>query len=117
MPKMVCRSCTYSEQMTEREAEFGGMCPRCHSYLSPVIKRRPGKTAAGLSPSTVRNLIATPICFLIGMACVISGYNRMGDRGAVLWARVFAFGILMIIAGVLSLVAALAGTRKDLSDE
>lgn len=86
--------------------------PRCHSYLSPVIKMRPGKTEPGQSPNTVRALIATPCCLLLGVVLIAVGYARMGDRGAVLWARVFVFGILMIIAGALSLVTTVVGIRK-----
>ncbi|MGL4551771.1 MAG: hypothetical protein ACRC33_11335, partial [Gemmataceae bacterium] len=114
--RMACRQCNYSRDLTDREAEFGMLCPECHcQYLRPPLRsRRPGEFPS-VRPATVRALIGGVCLLFLGVPLAAYGYRHFAGPG--LGPRLFAYGIVLAGAGLISLITGSVLLVYDLTQE
>ncbi len=113
--KLKCRSCGFSIVISEKEAKFGMTCPECYSgNMKRVDKRKPGRhqnRAVDIRASTIRALIGGGMLLFLGIALL--AYGRSQWNVGMLGARLVGGGIVMIIAGVISLLVGFIGIIRD----
>src|SRR4051794_35008615 len=97
MVRMVCGQCKYSRNMSEREAEFGMLCPKCHcQYLRRPLKSRPGEPRP-VRPEAIRCFVGGGVALFFGALLTAFGYNNIRSSGVA--PRFFAYGIVIVIGG------------------
>jgi hypothetical protein len=117
MVKMFCPQCNHRRSIPESELEYGMLCPKCHCQnLKRVEKLRRDRAVEFFRPVTIRSFVGGFICLLLGPICIAMAWPNLGTRAAVLWARVFAFGILLLIAAVLSFATGFYWLYRDYTD-
>lgn len=119
MVLMVCGQCHYSRKMTEREAEFGMLCPKCHcQYLRPPIVHRPG-VSRSIRNLSIRLLIGGAIGLVVGLVLLTIGYNNLGGTGSRsnVFARFFAQGIVITGFSIISLISGIISLIRDLTQD
>jgi hypothetical protein len=115
MPRLKCPSCSFAISLSRREADIGMLCPECHcSRLIVQRKERKANRVVTLRSGTVRAIVGCVICILLGPILLGISIPNLGGRAGILWARVTAFGGLLILMGIGCFVAALVGLYKDL---
>lgn len=118
MVRVVCRACRYARDLTRREAEFGMMCPNCHSQkLRPPVRARQGHNQPSLRPLTVRTLFGAVFCLFTGPLLLAATYPGLAGRSDPITLRLFALGILLLIAGVIALITGLVGVYRDFTQD
>ena len=114
MPRVACRSCGYTRSMTKRELEFGMRCPECHGgNLKPIPKKTREGRVVSTRPVTVRSLIAGALLLVLGGVALAWGLSHMNGRGP-MGARMVGGGVVLLIAGVVSLGTGLYNLVIDL---
>jgi DNA-directed RNA polymerase subunit RPC12/RpoP len=106
-----CYGCSYRTRLTEREAERGMSCPQCHSARLFEVRRDTGKyRVVWLRSGIIRNAVLG-VCLLGfgAMLLMVARSYLTNPRAGMLQARVIAYGIVMLIFGVVALIAALLG--------
>jgi hypothetical protein len=113
--RMTCPNCFLTQELTPTEAEVGMICPRCRGRpLRQRVKARRGREVVKLRPSTVRFLAGGGLSLIIGPVLLAIGIPNLGDRAAVLWARLVAIGALFVLIGIGGLIAGFVGLYRDL---
>lgn len=116
MPRLICRSCNFTTVVSEKTARFGMMCPECHlGNLKPVQVRRTKRGARDIAirPNAIRALIGGVLLIVVGAGLFAWGMMNWKVAGR-FGARMTAYGVVVIVAGLISCAAGAFGVIRDL---
>ncbi len=113
MPKARCPNCGYTRKMSERELEIGMRCPQCEGRnLRLVVPKKRTGWPGGIRATSIRALIGGVLLLFLGWGLVSWGRAHWNDGMA--GARFFAWGIVMLGFGAISLIGGVCSFVYDL---